>query len=117
MQRVLGDDKKMRCGLTAPLLADDMLRPPSWSPRSQGDIFRALNVLNGHVDLRRLPGRDTDNLGGRRGGGPTPKRDGSTILLQRSAAALDERDIRSSIITRAARYVYRYAEAIQEFSS
>ena len=70
---VLGDAKKMSVRPEgAAYVADDMLRPPSLVTFDlKGDIFRALNVLNGTVDLRsRGPGAGRGQpVDGRRGGG------------------------------------------------
>ena len=61
---VLGDAKKMSVRPEgSSFVADDVLRPPSLVTFDlKGDIFRALNVLNGSVDLRAADlARDADN--------------------------------------------------------
>jgi bacillolysin len=61
---VLGDAKKMSVRPEGPsFVADDVLRPPSLVTFDlKGDIFKALNVLNGTVDLRSADlARDADN--------------------------------------------------------
>jgi Zn-dependent metalloprotease len=61
---VLGDPKKMSVRPEgAAFVADDLLRPPSLATFDlKGDIFRALNFLNGTVDLRTADlARDDDN--------------------------------------------------------
>lgn len=61
---VLGDAKKMSVRAEgAAYVADDVLRPPSLATYDlKGDIFRAINVLNGVVDLRTTDlAADADN--------------------------------------------------------
>ena len=61
---VLGDAKKMSVRPDgAAFVADDLLRPPSLVTFDlKGDIFRAISVLNGALDLRSADlARDADN--------------------------------------------------------
>ena len=120
---VLGDAKKMSVRPEgAAYVADDMLRPPSLVTYDlKGDIFRALNVLNGTVALRTEDlARDADNRW----------TDGAAVDAHTHAGwtydyyfkrfgrrGLDDRDIQiTSIVHPVLRAdASRYSAAIQDF--